>query len=262
MNGELAQVVCLAGAGSAWLAGPGDAPTTEAQVSHWSFRYVGDIEFAHDDGPEASSVAGWLAGLRERGVSRLWLTTGDVGPVQHRRGPFAERYLVAFAGAGTWSLIATGRTNEVWRSSWEVADLHAPDQRIWHVAYRGATIDEPVEPPRPDIGASADRLRDAIGTIREFAAANGAEEWVGVFDTALGGGTGADRDLLPDAYPAAARELCATASGAWVFGGMGSWNDLSFQGPLREQYERVSEDLYLSALDAMVAATNADLTTG
>jgi hypothetical protein len=81
-----------------------------------------------------------------------------------------------------------------------------------------------------------------------------------VFDTALRGGTDADRDLLPAAYPAAARMLSATASAAWVFGGMGSWNDLSFQGPLREQYERVSEDLYLAALDALVAATNADLT--
>src|SRR4051794_9885463 len=54
----------------------------------------------------------------------------------------------------------------------------------------------------------------------------------------------------------------ASSVSSWVFGGMGSWNDLSFQGPVREQYGRVSEDLYIAALDAQVAATNADLTAG
>ena len=196
-------------------------------------------------------------------MERLWLVTGDVGPVQHRRGPFAERYLVAFAGAGTWSLLATGRTNEVWRAFWEVADLHAPDQRIWRVGYRGATIGEPVEPPAAGRGrgrraaARRDRRRRGVRRLRTATA-----EWASVFDTALQGGTDADRDLLPAAYPRPRAILCATASAAWVFGGMGSWNDLTFQGPLRERYERVSEDLYLAALDALVAATNADLTAG
>jgi len=259
MNGELAQIISLAGAGSVWLAGPPDAPPPTIDTTHWSFRYVGEFAFGLDDGPDTSTVSEWFEGLRGRGVSRLWLVTGDVGPVRHRRGPFAERYLVAFAGAGTWSLLATGRTNEVWRSSWEVSDLHAPEQRIWHVSYRGATLDAPAEPPRPDAREAALRLRDAIGATKEFAAANGAEEWVEVFDTALRGGADTDRDLLPGRFPAEARELSAMASASWVFGGMGSWNDLSFQGPLRERYERVSEDLYLAALDALVAATSSDL---
>ena len=262
MNGELAQVVRLAGYGGAWLAGPPGADSPEVEADTWTFRYVGELSFTLDDSPAGSWAGSWLEGLRERGADRLWLVTGDVGPTRHRRGPFAERYLVAFAGAGTWSLLATGRTTEVWRASWEVADLHAPDQRLWRVAYLGAGVDEPVEPPRPDVGEAAGRLRDAIGAVREFAASNGAAEWVDVFDVALRGGTDADGDLLPPAYPDAARSLCATASAAWVFGGMGSWNDLSFEEPLRERYEHVSEDLYLAALDALVAATNADLTSG
>lgn len=262
MNGELAQIVGLAGAGSVWLAGPPGAEPPPVDTTQWSFRYVGSLEFAHDDGPRASTVSAWFAGLRERGVDRLWLVTGDVGPVQHRRGPFAERYLAAFVGAGTWSLLATGRTDEVWRSSWEVADLHAPDRRIWRVGYRGATVDEPVDVPRPDVGGATARLHEAIAAAREFAAANEANGWAEVFEAALRGGTDADRGLLPEAYPQSARDLAAMASAAWVFGGMGSWNDLSFQGPLRERYERVSEDLYLAALDALVAATNADITPG
>jgi hypothetical protein len=262
VNGELAQVVRLAGDGSVWLAGPPGADPPAVESNSWTFRYVGELSFTLDDGAAGTSVGTWLEGLRERGAERLWLVNGDVGPVRHRRGPFAERYLVAFAGAGTWSILATGRTTEVWRASWEVADLHAPDQRIWRVGYLGAVVDEPVEPTRPDVGEAGARLGEAIGVVREFAAANGAEEWTDVFDTALRGGPDADRDLLSAAYPAAARSLCATASAAWVFGGMGSWNDLSFQGPLRERYERVSEDLYLAALDALVAATNVDLAAG
>jgi len=259
VNGELAQVVRLAGYGGVWLAGPPGADPPAVEADTWTFRYVGELSFTLDDEVAGSSVGSWLSGLRGRGAERLWLVNGDVGPVHHRRGPFAERYLVAFAGAGTWSLLATGATTEVWRASWEVADLHAPDQRIWRVGYLGARVDEPVQPPRPDVAEAGAKLRDAIGVVREFAATNGADDWTSVFDTALEGGTDADRELLPPAYPESARTLCAIASAAWVFGGMGSWNDLSFKGPLRERYERVSEDLYLAALDALVAATNADL---
>jgi len=45
---------------------------------------------------------------------------------------------------------------------------------------------------------------------------------------------------------------------AWVFGGMGSWNDMGFEGAAREEYESVSEDLYQTVNDTIVAAVNAE----
>jgi hypothetical protein len=87
---------------------------------------------------ERAGVDGWLRGLRERGVDRLWLTTGDAGPVRVGVAPVEERYLVAFAAAGSWSIPATGGSNEVWWASWTVADPDAPDQRIWRGVRRSA----------------------------------------------------------------------------------------------------------------------------
>jgi hypothetical protein len=45
---------------------------------------------------------------------------------------------------------------------------------------------------------------------------------------------------------------------AWVFGGMGSWNDVSFDAKPGE-YERVSEQLHRALLQGILAGANASL---
>lgn len=117
----------------------------------------------------------------------------------------------------------------------------------------------------PSPAEAAQHLREALGAAREFAVSQGLAEWRDAFGAALEGRAPAepdDLDLLPEAaYPTESRGLVATASRAWVFGGMGSWNDLSFGDPdVRARYEQVSEGLYRSVLAALVAATNGDLT--
>ena len=52
-----------------------------------------------------------------------------------------------------------------------------------------------------------------------------------------------------------ARQLLATASHAWVFGGMGSWNDVALTDD--ERYKPVTAELFEAVLEAVVAATNA-----
>jgi hypothetical protein len=187
---------------------------------------------------------------------------GDAG-----HGADRERYLVAFAGAGSWSLLATaGEAAEVWRASWTVADLHAPDRRIWRVAYRGVRVDERVAPTRPSPVQAALGLREALRAAREFASGHDLGMWDGVFEGALERGASdevhpKDEDLLPvAAFTPESRRLAATADRAWVFGGMGSWNDLSFpEADVQARYEEVSDSLYRSVLNALVAATNSDL---
>jgi hypothetical protein len=88
----------------------------------------------------------------------------------------------------------------------------------------------------------------------------------GRFDRARAAAVSAERypgdlDALPEvAYSPQSRRLLTIAARAWVFGGMGSWNDLSFEDrDAQGRYEKVSEDLYRSVLAALVAATNAEL---
>jgi hypothetical protein len=269
VNGELAQVVCLAGHGSAWLAGRTGPEPPPSEEANSAFRFVGALGFSLDGDPVeegSGSVADWLRGLRARRVDRLWLVTGESGPGTVGRAPFEERYLVAFAGAGSWRILATaGPAAEVWRASWTVGDPDAPDQRIWHVHYHGTRLDETTRPPRPSPAEAALHLREAVRATREFAVAQGLAEWADVFGTALDPGASAETeypDLLPaSAYPPESIRLVEMAARAWVFGGMGSWNDLGFDDTeVKSRYEKVSEDLYRSALAALVAATNGDLT--
>ncbi|GAB3914442.1 hypothetical protein GCM10011575_44990 [Microlunatus endophyticus] len=49
----------------------------------------------------------------------------------------------------------------------------------------------------------------------------------------------------------------AAGSRAWVFGGMGSWNDLGFPDEGVEQdYEQLSSTLFAAVLTAITTATN------
>jgi hypothetical protein len=51
-------------------------------------------------------------------------------------------------------------------------------------------------------------------------------------------------------YSLEARRLVAAAVRSWVFGGMGSWNDIGFSDPaLLSVYNSVSEDLYMSVIE-------------
>jgi len=65
-------------------------------------------------------------------------------------------------------------------------------------------------------------------------------------------------ELTPDsALPPPAAQLLNAVQAAWVFGGMGSWNDVGFEGDDQRVYEQLSEDLYQLLNAAIIAAANA-----
>jgi hypothetical protein len=65
------------------------------------------------------------------------------------------------------------------------------------------------------------------------------------------------KDLAPHGLLSRpASQLLAACQAAWAFGGMGSWNDMSFQGAEQRRYERLSYELYALINRAICAATN------
>jgi hypothetical protein len=65
-------------------------------------------------------------------------------------------------------------------------------------------------------------------------------------------------ELAPDSsLPPSAAQLLSTVQAAWVFGGMGSWNDLGFDGEDQKLYEHLSDELYQLLNAAIIAAVNA-----
>ena len=264
MNGELAQTMALAAHGSAWLARQDDAPPPALDTTNTTFRYVREITFT---GPPPAAavregVGGWLEALRDRRVERVWLVLHEA-----RRGIVPEHNAVAFAGGGTWALVATGAggDDEAWQPSWQLGDQHAPDQRIWDMRLEGTRLADRATPPMPRIEDARDTLTHELTSIRAFASEQQLDFWTEQFDAALAVRDAPSpvvpfaEDVFPDGHPVAARRLAATAARAWVFGGMGSWNDLGFEATdVKSRYDELSRSLYAAVLHAMVAATNVE----
>jgi hypothetical protein len=69
---------------------------------------------------------------------------------------------------------------------------------------------------------------------------------------------GYHKDLVVEgAAPSLAKALLDAAQSAWVFGGMGSWNDLGFEGADQAEYDRVSQQLFTVLNETIQVAANA-----
>jgi hypothetical protein len=253
MNGDLAALIALCLHGNEWLAsGTGNPPALDAGNS--TFQYV---ERVHATCPrrrllgtrrwEADSVAEWLRFVEGTGARRLSLVVGG-------------------ASGGRWALVDDAPAPRLWQSHWAVRDRNRPDRRIWAVELTGTPLGEAL-PPQPAPASARDDLRAALEAIERFADADaGLADWSAWFAEALRLLEAAEPvipyhpDLAPDGLPLESRRLLAAAVKAWVFGGMGSWNDLAYpEGARRAEYEQQTGRLYRSVLAALLAVTRGPL---
>lgn len=274
MNGELAQVIALATHGTAWLRGP-EAPPPRLDTTNSTFKFVHSTEFAIEEQRRLlrrqrrttiGDVAGWLDRLKRKQMTRLWLVIPEPEAKQVDGHRVDAHMRVAFAGASKWLLLATGESHsEVWASSWQVGAQGAPDNRVWDVRYKGIAQGH-LAPPRPPITDAGEEFRSALTEIRAFSREHELSPWTGWFNQALEA-LDADApeppyhpDMVPATYPAGPLRLMAAAAQSWVFGGMGSWNDLGFEpGEASDRYHELSRRLYSTMLTAFVAGVNAHL---
>ncbi|HEY0070824.1 MAG TPA: hypothetical protein VGE04_12735 [Chloroflexia bacterium] len=267
MNGDLAQLVALAAYGNVYLAREGAAPP-ELVGANTNFTYS-KVKFVRDPEPYgdgmrgtlvAEGTAGWFEGLRKMGARNIWLVRrGDPVPED-----LSRHVLVAFAGGGDWHLqVDYLDKSEVWSAAWKFVgkpgDGHGS---YWNVTYAGLLVEGMPAVERHDLGEMEARLRQALVEIERFARENGEESWADVFKRELDDLDDSTQlqpdDMLPaEGYSGEARRLLSAAAGAWVFGGMGSWNDIYFSDEqVRADYDRLSAQLYDAVVASVVAATN------
>ena len=108
-------------------------------------------------------------------------------------------------------------------------------------------------------------LEAALENIEEFASSQGLNAFAMAFRKAA--------DILHanaplrDVYhsdlaqganlPLVAMQLLGAAQAGWVFGGMGSWNDLGFEGGIQDEYIALSDRHFSLLNEAICAASNA-----
>jgi hypothetical protein len=245
LNGELAQSIALVAHGNAYLSGSDEPPSLEETNS--AFKYTRSLEFRGDE--TFHGTAGWFRWLRDQGIERLSLVV-----------PQSHAMFAAFAD-GQPSAIATGRND--WVGQHTVVDTEAVDNRIWGIVYSAR---DPIDPEEPvPLETAADRLRDVL--LEASAFANAHDQLIGFGDLLRDAAKLLDStdprapyhdDMLPArGYDLRSRQGVAAATCAWVFGGMGSWNDAGFdRGPLRDEYDELTSRFFAAVNGALVSATN------
>ena len=261
MNGPVAQCVALVCHANAVLGGRRGLYFQGNSTA----RFCESIAFA-DDGPGgeprvlADAPDAWFAFLKHGAFERLRLSR-----VAQNRPLLSDRLSAGFVGGGeTWLMLALGAGGdcEAWQGFWRVWDQKARDQRIWRVVYVRAPAAALAE--TDSLAAARSELAEALDGIHAFAERNQCGGFVecfaaarGALAAAPGAKRGFHRDFAPEgtlrADALAVLDACQHAS---VFGGMGSWNDQSFDGADGEAYERVSERLFRAVNRAIAAAAN------
>jgi hypothetical protein len=272
LNHPIAQFVALTCHANAFLQGrsvPRFFPTNSTcTFCDWvKFFGVSKSLFGKIRQEVASGPDAWFAYLKAANTSSIHLSRR---PQNH---PISDRMWTAgfVVGAGTWAMEAAQPNGKhaVWVSQWEVWNQNAPDRRIWRVSYGRVSEIRPTAAVA-DLEALAGRFRAALADIHRFSESQKCGGFTACFSEAIetldSGGEkrhGYHQDLAPDGcLSSLALGLLDACQSAWVFGSMGSWNDMAFAGEAQVEYDRTSQQLFLTLNDAIQAAANASVAAG
>lgn len=202
----------------------------------------------------------WLNHIQQsgQGVKLRLLQRGDPN--------ISDRNSVGLAGGGPVVLIETHDSKRgAWRSHWQVTKQSAQDRRIWSVTYQ----ESPAPPTPEEVYSSAEirgELRSALTDAIGFSSAHnmGFDDYLLKGSETLNSARPLENFYHADVVPSGLvdldnQQILGCCSAAWVFGGMGSWNDVWFEGPDQSDYERVSDRLFNAIMKGVMAATNSSL---
>lgn len=250
MNGELAQLCALVSHGNAFLSGR-EAQPPELFPSNRTFNYVRSVHFVVDDDGGRDGTSSWFEALRERGCDRMSLAISRATPT----------FAVAFVGGGNWHVHADGGSPPgAWYGSWHYDREFK--QQPWVITYVPITCAGGHErTSMPDARARLAAALDVAETFDRAADVGFVDSLVRAREllSAPNPETRDARDLLPGVgYSLEARQLLAAGATAWVFGGMGWWNDFSSaDAAINREHEQITQTLFAAVLDAVESAVDA-----
>jgi hypothetical protein len=264
MNGEFAQVIALVAHGNYFL---NHSEISKIDLSgNSTFQFVNEVKFVRykntmdKHGIEvASNVTDWFDYLRFNHVKRLW----NIG-FAWDRNDLAEHIAVAFSGGTPIAIqVDLPKGFELWYPLWKTG---GQPQKPWFVEYRGLVFGYSHAAVQMDLEDVKNKLRISISLAQQFAKRSEVDlkGWVDIFTKAINllDSENAIAPYHPDMLPVSGfsietRQILAAAAQAFVFGGMGSWNDLGFEKPeVQKEYEEVTKTLYQAVKMSILMASN------
>ena len=274
MNGPIAQIVALTCYGNAYLSGrPGPqffpSNSTCQFCEFVTFVTLSTSFFCRPKETEiAQNPDSWFACLKTCGALGIRLSRAP----KNTPG-ISDRMSAGFVGGGeTWTMevLLPRNKSEFWVARWEVGNPAAADRRGWRVTYGRVSKGRSTPSPTSQLPKAMCELAESLKEIRAFSAKHKLdgftrclEEALDTLETQGRNLHGYHEDLAPIGFPSMeAATLLDACQKAWVFGCMGSWNDMGFDGENQKTYDRVSERLFQAvnvAIEQAATSTNKEV---
>jgi len=272
MNGPIAQLAALTCHANAYLAGreiPGFFPSNSTCQFCDRIEFV-ELEPNPSGEPRATPVAAtpdeWIHELPVRQVDGIRLIFGP------RNDPnISDRLSAGFVGGGrvwTMEVVRDDGQSEFWSAEWRVWDQEAPEQRIWRVVYQLEATKASGAYRGRNLAIVRQAFRESLLEVKAFSERHTQGAFTEYFSEALlalddyMADVGYHKDIaLPGQLSEDAESLLKGSMRAWVFGGMGTWNDMGFEGALQTEYENVSDSLFDVVHEAIEAAVTSTYLT-
>lgn len=270
MQGTIAQLLSIAAHGNEYLAGRLDESyyPSSSVFKFCKFVKFVDIQSSGKKWHErvfAEDPITWLKKLKNTDVVQL-----RVRYISTNKEEISDRMSAGFVGGGGRWFIETVKPSksDFWEASWEIGDKDDPEQNIWHVKYGRIlrNVNQP-EQPMPTAANVKVQLKEALQKISEFVHKNDCSNFAEYFDRGIKAleespvSNDKEYKIFPDGYAKPeCHQLLNASQRAWVFGGMGSWNDMGFNEPaIHKEYEELSDELFnLINLSLLVASNPFD----
>ena len=271
MTGTLAQLIALTSYGNHFLRKgelepefyPGNS--TFQFCDHVDFREMSKLFFfsKYSEKIICQDPIEWFNFLKKEKTKKLHLFYRPSEDLKMGK----DYKLAGFVGGGgTWMIEQRCQNySYYWQARWTFNSEEKEKAKKWTVNY--ARFSRKILSTNAD--QSLERLREefrkALSEIASFAAAQNLHGWANTFQKALyeltnltPGEAYYHKDLVPKSdFTINNLQLLFSAAMAWVFGGMGSWNDLTFDDPeAGQRYDELSERLYTCLNAVLVGVIN------
>lgn len=216
----------------------------------------------------AESLLEWYEYVKANGCEKLLLYHDTAESVTHAK----DHKLAGFkGGGGIWMIEACDKKrSNYWMRVYEKPDPEILSEELPKIQLMMAARKRQSIKLQADEVTVRQELKDTLTKIADFANKTGLQNWAEIFNHAKSMLDSAEPEKgypwsnLIDAntYSLQERQLFYAAAQSWVFGGMGSWNDLSFENEDDATlYDVLSEQLYDTIICAFVAVVNAESST-
>lgn len=265
MSGTIAQIVSLVSYGNDFIF---TGKKNDEYLNNSTFKHCENITFKVSS-PKKDILSKrellfktpyeWFDYLKKSKCKKLGLyykgTDKNNGKYDYSMAGFLDE-------ARNWYIEAIHNNKLVfWKCKWEINSSHG---KRWNVVYSIESIHNKSFDVQGNLNEAKESLKSALENINKFAIKQGKEYWSQRFKEAI---TELDSDMPTNKYYAdiivdknyslAAIRLLFSAQKAWVFGGMGWWNDICYEDEAIEKINaELSQNLYLNICKAIVVSVN------